>query len=173
MVKPGVVSALGLALVAADAVWLLSWVSMGAYSMPSGGAGMGRALTALASPHTALLPAMLSIRFDVSTHCNKNLCIALTPPVTWFVVPLLAVPFDVLQLGWNVVLHGDGGTAAVVLSAYALFVSVCAALFSAVAYFTIYHAVKDNATQNGEVLPQPKRRHYFAGDNRTVSYTLR
>lgn len=172
MVKPGAVSLIGLLLVVTEVLWLSSWIALGAYYVYTEGygVGFGRALTALASPHAGLLPALMSIRFDVSTHCNKNFCSALAPPVTWFVMPLLAVPFDVLELFGNVALSGSGSLASIVLSSFGLFTSMSVSAFSALAYFTIYHAVSDNATSGSETVKHKLR---FMGDSRSVSYVLR
>jgi hypothetical protein len=100
MIIVKVISNIGYLLIGLDVIWLTWWVTVAAREPTSPGYG-SLGLTALSSPHTALIPLCISHLFDIQKHCRNGVCSLETPRYMWYIAPLLAIPFDILELRLN------------------------------------------------------------------------
>ena len=142
IVNPDRVRRIGWTLLAFEAACTAAWVISTIYYNTIGNEKLSAAgLTALAAPHTALAAVVVAINYDVAQHCRDGSCTDLLPPVTWYLVPFLAIPFDVLQLHANANFLPDA-SAAVGLAAISLFLSASVSTWSLVAYFVVREATR-------------------------------
>jgi hypothetical protein len=106
-----IIYAIGVLLLLAELGWFASWIAFSAKDIADGTGVMDKndplnraqtGFTALAAPHTALMPAVLAIVNDIRKSCTRrDRCALKTPAITWFTIPMLALPFDVLQYCFN------------------------------------------------------------------------
>ena len=142
IVDPDRIRLIGWTLLACEAACTTAWVIATVYYNAVGNFTLSSAgLTALASPHTALAAVVVAINYDVAQHCRDGSCTDLMPPVTWYLVPFLAIPFDVLQLHANANFLPDA-SAPVALAAVSLLISVAVSTWSLVAFFVVREATK-------------------------------
>jgi len=84
--------------------WFL-WIAVTAYNLSRGGDRLETAalgFTALAAPHTVIVPTLLAIMRDVRMHCASDEACALeTPQWQWYFFTPLVLPLDVLSLVYN------------------------------------------------------------------------
>lgn len=122
---------LGVALIVMDVLWVVAFVVLTGYEIQLASSSSSTGFTALASPHTALIPSLFNIMNDLYHHCLKSggACKLTMPAITFYVIPLLIVPYDVLELAFNVKFEGSNNWS-VYLSAYGLFTSTCICLWT-------------------------------------------
>lgn len=138
-------------LIIADVLWLLIWVGLTWRDIDNGTGLLDTndsllvsqaGFTALAAPHTALIPALLSMRSDLEKACTQeDKCKFPIPALTWFVVPALTIPFDVLFYKYNNKYYDkyvhDNTKWPVPLSAYQLSISCSVCAYAFYTYFYI------------------------------------
>jgi len=100
----------GLTLVVVDLANWLFWISIAAQYLDKGGDELPKTvdvLLALAAPHTTLVPSILAVLNDLVRHCGSGACSLETPNWQWYVFPALIIPFDALDLAYNMKAHPD------------------------------------------------------------------
>ena len=90
-------------------------------------------ITALAAPHTVIIPTLVAIMSDISKHCRSDgTCSLETPHLQWYFFPTLIVPYDALTLAYNIRAFGNerGSWAPVSAAAWSLFNSLLVVVWS-------------------------------------------
>lgn len=92
----------GYLLIAIDAAGWLSWFSLSIQDLNENKLQTAEAtFSALAAPHTAIIPCIFGIIWDLKENCKDGECKITTPSFTWFLFPFFVVPFDVIQYIYN------------------------------------------------------------------------
>lgn len=95
----------GYALVASEVVWTVWWCTIAVRGVREGGQNDARTvagLTAMVSPHTALLVYCATSARDLNRHCSDtNACSLEQPAYIWYLGSALAIPFDAIQIVVN------------------------------------------------------------------------
>jgi len=137
---------IGYALLCVDVVWWLTWVVFTGLDIRAGKLdNSATGLSALSTPHTTIIPTLVSIQWDLYKHCNNGACTLKVPPPTWFVVPAVLLPRDVLGY-YLQARRGDATDYQTVLSLLSLVVSSCVLAWSVVSFATIFDAVSRRKT---------------------------
>jgi hypothetical protein len=97
----------------------------------------GLGFTALAAPHTIIIPTLCAILADLHKHRQKR--DVETPHWQWYVFPWLVLPMDGLQLAYNVK-RAPNNPYTASLSGWALGSTVCILVWSAVSGNKLYTA---------------------------------
>jgi len=67
-------------------------------------------ITALAAPHTIIIPTLITIINDLHNHCRENgTCSLDMPRIQWYIFPTLVVPYDVITFVYNLKVYPDEG----------------------------------------------------------------
>ena len=146
----GAVRATSIILLAGEISWLLAWASKTGQDIQKGRGDLTptdtltvsqSGFTALAAPHTSLIPALIAIWTDVESSCDDVQCNLPKPALTWFIVPLLTIPFDVLFFKFNQKYFekyiGDSNRWPAALSTYQL-ASSCAVSFYSIVLYVVF-----------------------------------
>jgi hypothetical protein len=149
--------------------WLLTWAVLTGITIKNGTGTMTAddpltyaeaGFTALAAPHTAIIPAIFAIWNDIDNACNAAACVLPKPALTWFVVPLLTIPFDVLLYLFNkkyFELYAEAPNHwAVVLSTFQLCSSVIISAYALIFYCVLQSKVR-NKNADREIKPQQQQ----------------
>lgn len=121
-----------------DFGWWLSWISFCGNDLTHNNVFRGSCgFNALASPHTALIPAMISILNDIFNNCSTTECKLSTPNYQWFIITIIVVPYDALLLKLNSLQYGLLNDYSTVLPIYALVNDACVFGWAVASFFTI------------------------------------
>jgi len=122
-----------------DILWWALWIAYTARDIHRNRLSDASAgFNALASPHTAIIPSLIAIMFDIVNNCTDDICKLTTSPFTWWVFPLVVIPYDFLELYYNEKTYGGKFNWQWRLSLLGMINSFFIFFWSTSAYFVLY-----------------------------------
>lgn len=148
-----IMSYIGYILIVVDLVGWCLWFGLSIDDMINDKLEIGvAAFSALAAPHTCIIPSIFGILYDIRDNCANGVCKLSTPAFTWFIFPIFTVPFDFIQYIYNdKYYHGDHWTDH--LGMYSIVTGLLACFWSFITYGIITLRVSDNVSKQTDPLP--------------------
>jgi hypothetical protein len=148
-----VLSYIGYILIFVDMVGWLCWFVLSLIDMADDKLDIGvAAFSALAAPHTSIIPAIFGILYDIRDNCTAGVCKLSTPAFTWFIFPVFAVPFDFIQYFYNARYYKDDHWTDA-LGMYSIVTGIFACVWSFTTYGVIDARVRKNAKLKKDETP--------------------